>query len=136
MKIKVIDYGYERLPERKHYDDAGADLRAIEDCRIQPLETKMVPLGVSFEIPNGYVGFLTPRSGLTKTGIIGHLGTVDSGFRGHLHATLTNLTNAKYLVKKGDRVGQLVVVPIALPDFVSELPDEERGTDGYGSTGK
>lgn len=137
MKIKIIDYGYENLPKRAHYNDAGADVYAnVKDhgIVIHPNETVKIPLGFGLEIPDGYMGLVFPRSGLSCKGIVCELPPIDSGYRGEIHAIVSNMGTEPYYVNKGTRIGQLVILPIVLADFVQDL-GQERADSGFGSTG-
>ena len=122
---------------------AGADLRACLDApvTIQPGETKMLPLGVAVEIPEGYVGLAYARSGLaSKRGIApaNKVGVIDSDFRGELMAALHNHGAQPQVIEPGDRVLQLVITPCVQAEFVEadDLTGTERGAGGWGSTGK
>ena len=100
----------------------------------------MVPTGVAVAVPEGYAGLLTPRSGMAARrgiSILNAPGLVDSGYRGELKVALVNLGEEAVAISRGDRVAQLMVVPIADPDFVEvdELPPSSRGSQGFGSTG-
>lgn len=139
MKIKVIDFGYEKLPCRAHENDAGADVHVcLHDgasaVRIGPNQTVKIPLGLGLCVPDGYAAFVFPRSGLSSKGITCELPPIDSGYRGEIHAIVTNNSEVTYIAKQGERIGQIVVVPIVIADFVTEL-GEERGDNGFGSTG-
>lgn len=138
MKIKLINYGYENLPFRAHYNDAGADVHAcLKDRKVMtvlPHETKKVPLGFGLIIPDGMMGLVFPRSGLSSNGIVCELPPIDSGYRGEIHAIVTNHTDEPYTIIHGDRIGQLVIVPIIIPEFVNKI-DQSRGDHGFGSTG-
>lgn len=129
------------LPGYAHPGDAGADLRSAEAVVIAPGERATVATGVSLALPDGFVGFVVPRSGLAATHgitIVNAPGTVDSGYRGELRVTLLN-TDARepYAIEPGDRIAQIVLVPFAQASFipVDELPGSARGTGGFGSTG-
>lgn len=135
MKVKVIDFGYEHLPYRAHVNDAGADVYVREDVVLFPHETTKVPLGFGLELPDGYAAFVFPRSGLSSKGIVCELPPVDSGYRGEIHAIVSNLTTEPYQLRKGDRIGQLVITPIAIVDFITH-DVKERGTGAFASTGK
>lgn len=135
MKIKIIDFGYKHLPNRAHFNDAGADVYATRNAIINPNCVFKMPLGFGLEIPNGYAGFIFSRSGMSAKGITAELPPIDSGYRGEIHAVLTNNGHEAYHVHEGDRVGQLVIVPCILADFVTEL-GEERGEGAFNSTGK
>lgn len=138
MKIKIIDFGYEKLPFRAHPNDAGADvhicLHESSSVTIWPSETVRIPLGFGLEIPDGYAGYVYPRSGLSSKGIVCELPPIDSRYRGEIHAIVTNCSSVKQSFKNGDRIGQLVIAPIIIADFITEeMP--ERGSDAFGSTG-
>lgn len=139
MKVKVIDFGYEGLPYRAHENDAGADVRAclhnnITKVAIWPHETVKIPLGLGLCLPDGYAAFVFPRSGLSSEGIVCELPPIDSGYRGEIHAIVTNHSNQKVFIHNGDRIGQLVILPCVIADFITK-DIEERGDNGFGSTG-
>lgn len=128
-------------PLYAHPGDAGADLCSAQDLVLQPGERALVGTGTSIAIPEGYVGFVVPRSGLAaKHGvtIVNSPGTVDSGYRGELRVTLLN-TDARepYSISVGDRIAQVVVLPVSRAQFVAveSLSESERGSAGFGSTG-
>lgn len=130
------------VPKYAHDGDAGADMRADipEPVTIEPMQSAWVGTGVRVAIPDGFVGLQFPRSGLgCNHGIClaNGTGVIDSGYRGEVRAKLLNLGPEPFTVNPGDRVCQLVVVPFARAEFVpvAELPESDRGTDGYGSTG-
>lgn len=138
MKVKVIDYGYEHLPNRAHHNDAGADvyvcMKDKESIEIQPNTTVKVPLGLGLILPDGYAAYVFPRSGLSSKGIVCELPPIDSGYRGEIHAIVTNCSNVPYIINNGDRIGQLLITPVVIADFVSDT-GEERGTGAFGSSG-
>ena len=134
MKIKLIDFGGIK-PERAHYNDAGADVFSLEDYIINPRETLKVPLGIGLEIPDGYVGFIFPKSGLSSQGLVSELAPIDSGYRGEIHAILTNNSGSEIMINKDQKIGQVVILPVVLAEFSEDLGDN-RGTGGFGSTGK
>lgn len=130
-----------RIPEYAHPGDAGADLVSTEALRLEPGARALVGTGVRIALPDGYVAFVVPRSGLAaKHGItiVNAPGTVDAGYRGEIKVSLhnTDATEA-YDVAVGDRIAQLIVMPVPRARFVSvaELPDSTRGESGFGSTG-
>ena len=129
------------VPVVAHPGDAGADLTATEARTLAPGERATVGTGVSIALPDGYVAFVVPRSGLAaKHGItiVNSPGTVDAGYRGEIKVTLLNTdTSESFSVEPGDRIAQLVVMPFVRARFVSvdELPESERGEGGFGSTG-
>ena len=142
MKIKLIDFGLSNwvkdkgdryLPNRAKYNDAGSDVRALGSFTVSPYSVSKIPLGFGVQIPDGYMGLLLPRSGLNSRGITVLFSPIDSGYRGELAINVYNTTNEPYEIKEGDKIGQLVIVPCVISDFVWEL-GEERGTNGFGST--
>lgn len=138
MKVKVIDFGYEKLPMRAHDNDAGADVHACmhdkKSIGIWPHETVKIPLGLGLCLPDGYAAYVFPRSGLASKGLTCELPPIDSGYRGEIHAIVTNCSDQKQYVNFGDRIGQLVIMPVVIADFVTET-GKERGAGAFGSTG-
>ena len=121
--------------------DAGADLTASEDVELAPFQRALVGTGVALAIPEGYAGFVHPRSGLAHRlglSLVNAPGTIDAGYRGEIKVNLINLDPTRPLVlRRGDRIAQLVVQPVVRARFVpvAELPGSERGGGGHGSTG-
>lgn len=129
------------LPARHSEFAAGLDmLAAIHDpIHIAPGRRAIVPLGVALEIPPLHVGLLLPRSGLAfKHGVSGHLGVIDSDYRGEVKALLFNTSHDSFTVNPLERVCQLVITPIATPiiEEVDALSDTARGAGGFGHTGR
>ncbi len=135
MKVKLDPGAY--MPERAHATDAGLDLKAREPIWIHPGEHVILDTGVHVQIPAGFVGLITSKSGLMGRGITCR-GTIDCGFTGSIRAVLYNHGPEGYLVNKGDKICQLVIMPIHIEDLemVSDLEDTERGDGGFGSTGR
>ena len=131
----------ETIPTYSHPGDAGADLSSAEDIVLNPGERATVATGVSIALPTGYVVFVVPRSGLAaKHGItvVNSPGTVDAGYRGELKVTLLNTDlREPFTINKGDRIAQMIVMPVVQARFipVDKLPESERGESGFGSTG-
>jgi dUTP pyrophosphatase len=129
------------LPVYAHPGDAGADLHAAEARVLDPGARATVGTGVRIALPDGYVGFVVPRSGLAaKHGItiVNSPGTVDAGYRGEIRVTLLNTdTEHPFAIEVGDRIAQLIVMPVSRARFipVASLPGTARGTGGFGSTG-
>jgi dUTP diphosphatase len=129
------------LPAYAHPGDAGADLTAAEDVHLGPGERALVRTGVAIALPAGYAAFVHPRSGLaTRHGvtIVNTPGTVDAGYRGEIMVTLLNTDRvAPVSFRRGDRIAQLVIQPVARAVFreVDVLPESVRGEGGFGSTG-
>ena len=121
--------------------DAGADLAVAEDVELAPLQRALVGTGVAVAIPEGYAGFVHPRSGLAHRlglSLVNAPGTIDAGYRGEIKVNLINLDPATPLtLRRGDRIAQLVVQPVVRARFlpVAELPGSDRGDAGHGSTG-
>jgi dUTP pyrophosphatase len=129
------------LPQYAHPGDAGADLAIAEDCELAPGERRVVGTGVAIALPEGWAGFVHPRSGLAaRSGltIVNAPGTIDAGYRGEIKVCLLNTDSAVPVrLRRGDLVAQLVVQQVAQVEFVEsdELPTSVRGAGGYGSTG-
>jgi dUTP pyrophosphatase len=129
------------IPGYAHPGDAGADLTAAESVVLAAGGRATVPTGVSIALPDGYVAFVVPRSGLAaKHGItiVNSPGTVDAGYRGEIRVTMLN-TDAEhpFTIEAGDRIAQLIVMPVSRARFVpvQTLPGSHRGEGGFGSTG-
>ena len=138
--IQRLDTGLPR-PSYAHPGDAGADLVAAEPVELGPGERAVVPTGVAIALPEGYAGFVHPRSGLgAKFGVtvVNAPGTIDAGYRGEIKVTLLN-TDLKEPVRfaRGDRIAQLIVQRVEHATFreVDTLPGSVRGAGGFGSTG-
>jgi len=137
MKIKLIDFGLkdDHHPFRPHGNDAGADVYMPYDCTLKPGEIAKVPLGFGIEVPDGFAGYVFPRSSMAVKGLVCELPPVDSGYRGEIHAIISNVSNHEQTIKKDTRVGQLVITPVVIADFVEDK-GKERGTGAFGSTGE
>lgn len=137
MKIKLIDFGLpeHQRPFRPHGNDAGADVYMPYDCTLQPGEIAKVPLGFGIEVPDGYAGYVFPRTSMAVKGLVCELPPVDSGYRGEIHAIISNVSNRTQELIEGGRIGQLVIMPVVIADFVDEL-GEKRGIGAFGSTGR
>ena len=137
MKIRRIDFGLTpgHNPLRVHENDAGADVYMPYDCTIKPGDIVKIPLGFGLILPDGYAGFVFPRSSMAEKGLTCELPPVDSGYRGEIHAIISNVSNKAQTISKDTRVGQLVITPIIIADFVFDL-GKERGTDAFGSSGE
>jgi dUTP pyrophosphatase len=130
------------LPTRAHEGDAGLDLYACEEAHIGPGERWGVGTGVAAEIPDGHAGLVLPRSGLARDygiSLVNAPGLIDSGYRGELRVLLLNNDPADiFRISPGDRIAQLVLVPVVLADPVEApgLAGSERGEGGFGSSGR
>lgn len=134
MKIQLIDFGG-RSPGRAHANDVGADVFSPECFTVVPGQINKIPLGFGLRIPDGYAGYIFPRSGLSAKGIVCELPPIDSGYTEEVHAIISNVGREKYEIKAGDKIGQLVIMPVLIPDFTFE-EWKERGTGAFGSTGR
>jgi len=129
------------VPSYARPGDAGADLVTTSDVRIEPGERAVVGTGIAIALPEGYAGFVHPRSGLAARAglsVVNTPGTIDAGYRGEIKVCLVNHDLREPIeLSRGDRIAQLVVqrVETAIFTEVDELPETERGAGGYGSTG-
>jgi len=141
MEIQVRKLRPEaRLPHRVHDGDGGADLHSAEAIVIPPGERREVGTGIALAIPQGYAGFVQPRSGLAfRHGImvVNSPGLIDAGYRGEVRVCLYNSGAEPFAVAPGDRIAQLVIQRVETPGFalVEELDETGRGSGGFGSTG-
>jgi dUTP diphosphatase len=129
-----------RVPERAYPGDAGLDLSACEEVRLGPGERALVGTGLAVAIPEGYAGFVQPRSGLAARhgiAVVNSPGLIDSGYRGEIKVVLLNTDRERtFVAEPGERIAQLVVLPV--PEVavreVGMLPGSERGVRGFGSS--
>ncbi|MBX3117095.1 MAG: dUTP diphosphatase [Cryobacterium sp.] len=139
-EVEVLFVG-DSAPQYSHPGDAGADLRSTEDLILEPGQRLTVGTGLSIALPDGFMALVIPRSGLAaKHGltIVNSPGLVDAGYRGEIRITLLNTDlQAPYSISAGDRIAQLVVLPVPRVRFVQvgSLPGSQRGDSGFGSTG-
>ena len=143
IKIKIINSSGNPTPKLETPNSAGVDLRAFiaESVFLMPLERTLISTGLKIELPTGYEAQVRPRSGLAlKHGIsvLNSPGTIDSDYRGDIGIILINLSNEEFEIKNGDRIAQLVIAKHSQPIFIEtkELTESQRGTSGFGSTGK
>jgi len=140
LKVRLLEPGA-TLPTRANEGDAGLDLRAAEPALLGPGERAAVGTGIAVEVPGGHAGLILPRSGLAlRHGIsmVNAPGLIDSGYRGELRVLLLNTDRASaFEIEPGDRIAQLLVVPLAglEPIAVPELSETARGGRGFGSSG-
>ena len=140
VSIKRLDPSVE-LPRYAHPTDAGLDLRANETFDLAPFERKLVSTGLAIALPDGYAGFVQPRSGLSiKQGlsIVNTPGLIDAHYRGELKIILINLDSHETIhIERGERIAQLVIqeVPTVNLVEVDELDETDRGAGGFGSSG-
>ena len=141
LKLKKLDEGLP-APAYANPGDAGLDLYAAKDVTLQPGQRAMIPTGIAIAIPQGYAGFVQPRSGLAAQqgfSIVNTPGLIDSGYRGEIGVIGLNTdTQNEIVIARGDRVAQLVIqeVPVVELLEVDELDETERSSGGFGSSGK
>lgn len=135
LKVKLLD-GF--LPEWKDYGNAGLDLKAAEDTLLWPGKVSIVRLGIMTEFSNMFVGSIRDRGGLASKGLHTMAGVVDSNYRGEWKVVMVNLTDDGYVVKKGERIAQVLFQPIVhlLIEEVSDLAPTGRGATGFGASGQ
>lgn len=140
LKVKVKRLNPEaKLPSYAHPGDVGLDMYSLEDYELKAGERKVFPFGFALEFPTGYAAIVKDKSSLPRNAGIHTMGGVfDAGYRGEYNAQLINLGRESYQVKKGDKLAQLVIYPVAIAELeeVAELSDTSRGAGGFGSTGR
>ena len=138
VQVKVMLDPGAVMPNRAHELDAGYDLFSREDAVIYPNAGGIFDTGVHVAIPEGYVGFLKSKSGLNVKHSIQSEGVIDSGYTGSIHVKLFNHGSKAVRIEKGQKISQLVLLPIITPELVlvDHLEDTERGANGFGSSGK
>ncbi len=129
------------LPGYAHPGDAGLDLYAADTTTLQPGERALVPCGIVVAVPEGHVGLVHPRSGLAVDHgltVLNAPGTIDAGYRGELKVLLINLGQDAVEIQHGERIAQLLLLPVALVDVreVDRMDSTARGSGGFGSTGR
>lgn len=136
MKVLLDKDAY--MPERAHELDAGYDLRTPEDFFIEPGACATIDTGVHVQIPEGYVGFLKSKSGLNVHANITGEGVIDAGYTGSIKAKLRSHDLLGHYFNRGDKIIQLVILPIFTPELelADSLEETECGSDGFGSTGR
>lgn len=143
LKIKKVT-GFEDLPTPKYMTNgaAGMDLYAAinKDIIIKPFERIKIPVGICIDLPKGYEAQIRPRSGLAANygiTLLNSPGTIDWDYRGEINVIVINFSNEDFVLKKGDRIAQMVINKIETPiiEIVEEISSSERGIGGFGSTG-
>ncbi|MBU1727696.1 dUTP diphosphatase [Patescibacteria group bacterium] len=128
-----------KLPEYAHHGDAGFDIYGMEHIEIKPGERKMIPTGLSFEVPEGHVMLVWDKSGLAKNfGLHNLAGVIDSGFRGEVNILIINHGSEVHVFEKHDKIAQALIQKVERVEFeeVDGLSETLRGGGGWGSTGK
>lgn len=143
MNVKIIKKSTHALPNYETAQSAGMDLRANLESPVElkPLERKLIPTGLFIELPEGYEAQIRARSGLAaKFGItlLNSPGTIDADYRGEIKVILVNLSNEPFIINDGERIAQMIVSKHERVEWQleEELAESERGTGGFGSTGK
>lgn len=143
MNIKVINRSHNQLPAYETAGSAGMDLRASlsEPVTLHPMERRLVPTGLSIELPEGYEAQIRPRSGLAlRHGItlLNTPGTIDADYRGEIGVIMVNLSTADFTINDGDRIAQMVVARYERAEWeeTDALSDSQRGAGGFGHTGR
>jgi dUTP pyrophosphatase len=137
-QMKIMLDTMAKMPTRAHSTDAGLDLYATETTTILPGGSAVFDTGVHIELPPNTVGFIKSKSGLNvNKGLISD-GVIDVGYTGSIKVKLYNLSRYRYEVKRGDKISQLVILPILTPklELVDKLDETERGDNGFGSSGR
>lgn len=140
LKIK-LNHPHAKVPTRANSTDSGMDLYAVEDLWLFPLQSAIVNTGISIQLPPNTEAQIRPRSGLAakhQITVVNSPGTIDEGYTGEIKVILFNLGVKPFEIKVGDRIAQMVIAPILKPEIelVTELNESERGTNGFGSTGR
>ena len=114
MKIKLIDFGLkaDHHPFRPHDNDAVADVFMPYNCTLQPGEIARIPLGFGLVIPDGFAGYVFPRTSMAAKGLVCELPPIDSGYRGEIHAIISNISSTTQTLHENTRVGQLIITPV------------------------
>lgn len=136
MRIKLDEHGF--LPTRAHDTDAGLDIRAERDACIYSGNSEVFYTGVHIELPKNTAGLLVSKSGLNVRFGLTSTGLIDEGYTGEIVVKLDNNSRDNYFVKRGDKISQLVIIPVLYEDVevVDALSDSDRGDNGFGSSGK
>ena len=136
MKVMIDEDAY--IPTRAHDTDAGLDLRSPETVYLPAHSSRIIDTGVHVELPRGTAGLLVSKSGLNVKNGITSTGLIDEGYTGSIAVKLYNHSTVPYKIIRGDKISQLVIVPVLYEDveIVGELSETERGVRGFGSTGK
>lgn len=136
MKVMIDEDAY--IPTRAHDTDAGLDLRSPETIYLPAHSGRIIDTGVHVELPRGTAGLLVSKSGLNVKNGITSTGLIDEGYTGSIAVKLYNHSPVPYKVIRGDKISQLVIIPVLYEDveIVDELSETERGVRGFGSTGK
>ncbi len=143
MEVKIVNLSDYPLPEYATEHSAGMDLKANikESVTIEPLKRELVPTGIFIELPEGFEAQIRPRSGLAAKhgiGIVNSPGTIDADYRGEIKIILVNLSETPFVLNPGERIAQMIIAKYERItwNLVDSLSESNRGTGGFGSTGK
>jgi dUTP pyrophosphatase len=127
-----------KLPVYQHPGDAGLDLFSVVDDVLAAGESKPIPTGIKMAIPEGYVGLVWDKSGISLQGVHRLAGVVDAGYRGEVRVVMVNLGREPFVIKKGMKIAQLLIQAVSAPEVVEadDLDETSRGEGGFGSTGR
>lgn len=139
MKLKIKKLKQDAiLPNYAKEGDVGLDLYAMEDFVVQPMEHVRIWHGFALEFPNGYAAIVKDKGSISSAGLHQMGGVFDAGYRGEYNTHLVNLSDKEYKIEKGDKVSQIVILPVEIAEIeeVDELSESERGEGRFGSTGR
>ena len=137
LKVKKVQMDA-KLPRYGHAGDAGLDIFSSVDFVLEKGQVEAIPAGIKVAIPDGYVGLIWDKSGVSLKGVHRFAGVVDSGYRGEVKVILINLSEGPFIIEKGMKIAQMLVQPVTVVHVVEaeDLDDTSRGEGGFGSTGK
>ena len=137
LKVKKIQRDV-KLPQYGHKGDAGLDLFSSVDFVLAEGQVEAIPTGIKIAVPEGYVGLVWDKSGVSLRGVHRLAGVIDSGYRGEVKVVMINLSHEAFVIERGMKIAQMLVQPIAKVDIVEvdNLDETSRGEGGFGSTGK
>lgn len=136
MRVKIITFEDKiNIPNRAHFDDAGADIYMLNDGTIEPNETLVIHTGFGLDLPNGTMAYMQVRTSMAKKGLMIAQCAIDAGYKGQIHLIIHNLSKDIISWKAGDRLANLIVLNVLLPEFVQDL-GQTREDGAFGSTGR
>ena len=137
LKVKKVQMDA-KLPQYGHTGDAGLDLFSSVDFVLERGQVEAIPSGIKVAIPEGFVGLIWDKSGVSLKGVHRLAGVIDSGYRGEVKVVMINLSDKPFAIDKGMKIAQILVQPITMVNIVEteDLEDTSRGEGGFGSTGK
>lgn len=139
MKLKVRRIQQDvKLPNYSHKGDAGLDIFSAQACVLEAGDVKPIPTGIQVAIPEGFVGLIWDKSGISLKGVHRLAGVIDSGYRGEVKVVMANLGDKPFVVEKGMKIAQILIQPVTEVEVLEteELEETSRGKKGFGSTGK